>query len=119
MARLKITLYVNTVSPFAYKAYYILRTNRSDKMFKSVDVTYMPVFLSGLMKKVSPLIPNIARIELTMYIVPLCLQMPPNFPPLTLYIIRTLCALKHSDPRFSTLKQEKLVRALNHLFTRY
>ncbi|KAK3940953.1 HCCA isomerase/glutathione S-transferase kappa [Diplogelasinospora grovesii] len=106
MARLKITLYIDTISP--------------DLVFKSVDVTYVPVFLSGLINKVSPLTPNIARIKLTMYIINTeRLQIPPNFPPLTLHVIRTLCALEHSDAQFSTPKQERLVRALNHLFTRY
>ncbi|KAK3934342.1 hypothetical protein QBC46DRAFT_236190, partial [Diplogelasinospora grovesii] len=61
IARLKITLYVNIISLFTYKAYYILR---SDSVFKSVDVTYMPVFLSGLINKISPLTLNIARIKL-------------------------------------------------------
>ncbi|KAK3933988.1 hypothetical protein QBC46DRAFT_429735, partial [Diplogelasinospora grovesii] len=51
--------------------------------------------------------------------IPITQEIPPNFPPLTLHVMRTLCALEHSDAQSGTLKQERLVRALDHLFARY
>jgi 2-hydroxychromene-2-carboxylate isomerase len=47
MAKPKLTLYVDIVSPFAYMAYY---TTRHSPMFKDVEITYKPIFLGGLMK---------------------------------------------------------------------
>lgn len=41
-------------------------------------------------------------------------QMPDEFPPLTLSIMRALCALTAIDPR-----QETLIKALNALFSAY
>lgn len=45
-----ITLYLDTVSPFAYEAYYILR---HDAAFEDCQVTFVPIFLGGLMHKVT------------------------------------------------------------------
>lgn len=43
----KITLYVDTVSPFAYEAYWLLR---NDPVFAQCEITYIPMFLGGVMK---------------------------------------------------------------------
>ena len=48
MAKPKITLFVDTVSPFAYMAFYVLRNS---PVFQQCDITYVPIFLGGLMKK--------------------------------------------------------------------
>jgi 2-hydroxychromene-2-carboxylate isomerase len=47
MAKPKITLSVDIVSPFAYMAYY---TTRHSPLLTNVDITYRPIFLGGLMK---------------------------------------------------------------------
>ncbi len=70
-ARPKITLYLDTVSPFAYEVYYLLRvcpfpfvllyyhmaahiltSQQHDTVFKGCDVKFVPIFLGGLMHKV-------------------------------------------------------------------
>lgn len=63
MARPSITLYYDLVSPFAYIAYYLLRvsppnpphpshspTPQHSPTFKDIDITYIPVFLGGIMQ---------------------------------------------------------------------
>lgn len=47
MAKPKLILYVDVVSPFAYLAFHVLNTS---PVFKGCDVTYVPVFLGGIMK---------------------------------------------------------------------
>ena len=44
MAKPKITLYVDIVSPFAYMGYYMLRHHPAFNPSK-VSVTYIPIFL--------------------------------------------------------------------------
>lgn len=43
----KLTLFVDIVSPFAYMAFYVLQKSAA---FKQVDITYIPIFLGGVMK---------------------------------------------------------------------
>ncbi|KAI4097496.1 MAG: hypothetical protein LQ344_000228 [Seirophora lacunosa] len=43
----KLVLYLDIVSPFAYLAYYVVRHS---PVFAHCDVTYVPVFLGGIMK---------------------------------------------------------------------
>jgi 2-hydroxychromene-2-carboxylate isomerase len=43
----KLTLFVDIVSPFAYMAFYVLQRSAA---FKQVDITYIPIFLGGVMK---------------------------------------------------------------------
>jgi 2-hydroxychromene-2-carboxylate isomerase len=43
----KLTLFVDIVSPFAYMAFYVLQRSAA---FKQVEVTYIPIFLGGVMK---------------------------------------------------------------------
>ncbi|KAK3946230.1 HCCA isomerase/glutathione S-transferase kappa [Diplogelasinospora grovesii] len=124
MARPKITLYLDTVSPFAYEAYYILR---NDPVFKSVDVTYVPIFLGGLMNKCGNTPPiqiknkdkwiNTERLRWASHFnIPITHEMPPDFPPLTLHIMRAACALQQDDDNTTP---DRMIRALDHLFARY
>jgi len=105
MARPKITLYVDTVSPFAYQAYYLLR---HDPIFKKCDITYVPIFLGGLMQKCGNTPPiriknkdkwiNTERLRWASHFsIPITDSLPPNFPPLTLPIMRALCAIPSSS----------------------
>ncbi|KAB5585375.1 thioredoxin-like protein [Coniochaeta sp. 2T2.1] len=123
MAPLKITLFVDTVSPFAYEAYHILR---NDPTFAACVITYVPIFLGGLMKTCSNTAPihirnkdkwiNVERLRWAKaFAVPICDEMPPNFPPLTLQIMRALSAIQHSDGE----NQERLVKTLDVLFHQY
>ena len=43
-----ITLFVDSVSPFAYLAFYALR---NFDVFKQCDIDYVPIFLGGLLHK--------------------------------------------------------------------
>lgn len=47
--------------------------------------------------------------------VPMCNGMPPNFPPLTLHIMRALCAIQYRDGE----SQDRLLKALDALFHEY
>ncbi|KFH46820.1 Glutathione S-transferase kappa-like protein [Hapsidospora chrysogenum ATCC 11550] len=123
MAAPKITLYLDTVSPFAYIAYYVLR---HDAAFRKCEVTYVPILLGGLMKTSNnqgPLsIPNKAKwinkerqrwaAQLN---VPMKQQTPPNFPARTLSMMRALAALRELDCG----RQDRMVRALDALFHEY
>ncbi|KAL2160280.1 hypothetical protein VTH06DRAFT_1453 [Thermothelomyces fergusii] len=107
MARPKITLYVDTVSPFAYLAYHILR---HDAVFKGCSITYVPVFLGGIMNKCGNTPPikvknkdtyiNTERLRWARYFsVPITSSLPPDFPAFTLSIMRALCYLEAQDAR--------------------
>jgi 2-hydroxychromene-2-carboxylate isomerase len=45
----------------------------------------------------------------------MCDEMPPNFPPLTLHVMRALCAIQHADGH----SQERIVKTLDALFHKY
>ncbi|OCL12704.1 thioredoxin-like protein, partial [Glonium stellatum] len=47
MAKPKVTLFVDIVSPFSYLAFYALQ---NFPIFKQCEVTYVPILLGGLMK---------------------------------------------------------------------
>ncbi|EGS23602.1 uncharacterized protein CTHT_0002970 [Thermochaetoides thermophila DSM 1495] len=122
MARPKITLYVDTVSPFAYQAYYILR---NDPIFKNVDITYIPIFLGGLMHKCGNTAPikiknkdkwiNIERLRWSrLFSIPMLESLPPDFPAPTLPVMRALTAVYASEQNDSA--QPKFTRALDALF---
>ncbi|KAH6679818.1 thioredoxin-like protein [Halenospora varia] len=122
MGQPKLTLYVDTVSPFAYEAYYILR---NDPTFSKCSVEYIPIFLGGVMKACGNTPPiniknkdkwvNTERLRWArLFNIPMTTPMPPNFPPLTLGIMRALCAI-------TTLEggQEMLIKALDKLYAAY
>ncbi|KAK3950228.1 thioredoxin-like protein [Pseudoneurospora amorphoporcata] len=119
----KITLYLDTVSPFAYEAYHILR---NDPIFKDVDITYVPIFLGGLMNKCNNTAPiriinkdkwiNIERLRWARaFSIPIIDQMPPNFPPNTLPIQRVLAGIGAS----SSQSQSQIISALDALYKSY
>ncbi|KAG4421777.1 hypothetical protein IFR04_005027 [Cadophora malorum] len=122
MAQPKITLYVDTVSPFGYIAYYILR---NDPVFSKCDITYIPMFLGGVMKACGNTPPiNIKNkdkwigVERTrwakLFNIPMHPELPEGFPPLTLPIMRAMCALTVLHPGKDG--QEILCKALDALF---
>ncbi|KAJ4417506.1 hypothetical protein N0V85_001829 [Neurospora sp. IMI 360204] len=116
----KITLYLDTVSPFAYEAYHILR---NDPIFKNVDIKYVPIFLGGLMNKCSNTPPmkiknkdkwiNVERLRWARaFSIPIIDDMPPNFPPNTLPVQRVLAAIEAS----SSQSQTAVISALDALY---
>ena len=120
MAKPKITLYVDIVSPFAYLGYYTLRHHPSFSPSK-VNITYIPIFLGGLMKKCDNRAPleirnkdkwiNLERIRwASQFKVPIAPDTPPGFPVLTLTTMRAMCYLNEKYP------QEVLVKALDALY---
>ncbi|KAK4242170.1 thioredoxin-like protein [Achaetomium macrosporum] len=131
MARPRITLYVDTVSPFAYEVYYVLR---HDPVFKNCDVTYVPIFLGGLMHKCGNTPPlkiknkdtwiNAERLRWARYFsIPMTTGLPPDFPANTLPIMRALCAIAASDTQQQQQQEQqeqpRLTRALDMLFAQY
>ncbi|KAI5237610.1 putative 2-hydroxychromene-2-carboxylate isomerase [Aureobasidium subglaciale] len=98
----KLTLFVDIVSPFAYMAFHVL--NRS-QIFKQVQITYIPIFLGGVMKACSNTPPiNIKnkgayiesdRKRWSKYAnIPMGKNMPENFPPFTLHVMRALAVVE-------------------------
>ncbi|KAK1772998.1 HCCA isomerase/glutathione S-transferase kappa [Phialemonium atrogriseum] len=123
MARPRITLYLDTVSPFAYEAFYVLR---HDPSFKAFEINYVPIFLGGLMKNCGNTPPmNIKNKDKWIaaerlrwakaFSIPLKEDMPQNFPPLTLNTMRALAAIHTADGK----NQGRLVRTLDVLFHKY
>jgi 2-hydroxychromene-2-carboxylate isomerase len=140
MSRPKILLYVDTVSPFAYQAYWLLRASnpvatcrgrktltyaQNDVAFKKCDVTFVPIFLGGVMMATG----NTAPIKIKnkdkwieadrkrwakAFNIPMKDNHPPNFPPLTLYIMRALAALT-----IISSDQEMLCKALDGFFEEF
>ncbi|PSR85541.1 2-hydroxychromene-2-carboxylate isomeras-like protein [Coniella lustricola] len=107
---MKITLYVDIVSPFAYVAYHILRHNPA---FKACEITYIPVFLGGIMKTAGNTAPiyihnkdkwiNQERIRWASYFsVPVVPDVPKGFPHLTLHVMRAICALVQQQQQQTT-----------------
>ncbi|KAH8892080.1 HCCA isomerase/glutathione S-transferase kappa [Thozetella sp. PMI_491] len=119
----KITLYLDTVSPFAYEAYHILR---HDATFSGCHVTYVPIFLGGLMNMCRNTPPiqiknkdkwiDVERLRWARaFSVPMAATMPPEFPPLTLGIMRALATVAYADGD----DQGRLTKALDVLFSKY
>ncbi|KAI9370321.1 thioredoxin-like protein [Aspergillus egyptiacus] len=106
MATPKITLYYDIVSPFAWLAFHILRTN---PVFSKCDVTFVPIFLGGLMHSCGNTPPikiknkdkwiNAERTRWARYFnVPVSDKTPENFPPMTLGVQRALTAISVKSP---------------------
>ncbi|KAJ5949179.1 2-hydroxychromene-2-carboxylate isomerase [Penicillium verhagenii] len=106
MAVPKITLYVDIVSPFAYIAFYVLKNSAT---FAKCDVTYVPIFLGGLMHACNNTPPiniknkaqwtNNERLRWAKYFsVPIHEQMPAGFPIKTLPVQRALCVIAQKAP---------------------
>ncbi|KAJ4153293.1 hypothetical protein LMH87_009788 [Akanthomyces muscarius] len=120
MAAPKITVYLDTVSPFAYLAYYLLR---HDAAFEKCEITYVPILLGGLMN----LCKNAAPITITnkkdwidqnrqlwarTFNVPIKDDFPPNFPPRTLSVMRHLVAIQELDGS----SQARLLQAFDAIY---
>ncbi|RFU31412.1 hypothetical protein B7463_g4954, partial [Scytalidium lignicola] len=121
----KITLYVDTVSPFSYIAYYILR---HDPIFSKVERTYVPILLGGVFKKCGNTAPisiknkdkwvDKERIRWTrLFKVPIYDRLPTDFPPMTVTIMRALCAITLIHP--GQAGQGILTKALDSLYQAY
>ncbi|KAF2657368.1 HCCA isomerase/glutathione S-transferase kappa [Lophiostoma macrostomum CBS 122681] len=106
MSKPKITLYVDIVSPFAYIAFYALQ---NFPVFRQCDVTYVPIFLGGLMKQCGNTPPlqvknkdkwiNVERKRwATLLRIPISKDAPPGFPLNTISIQRVLTSLSLSHP---------------------
>ncbi|KAK5009213.1 hypothetical protein LTR16_005486, partial [Cryomyces antarcticus] len=122
MARPKLTLYLDTVSPFAYMAFWV---TRHSSVFKGCDTTYVPIFLGGVMKACGNTPPikiknkdkwiDIERLRwASSFRIPMAATMPDGFPPLTLSCQRALCALLLAVPEAQA--QEKLTAAFDALY---
>ncbi|KAJ4370544.1 hypothetical protein N0V83_005065 [Neocucurbitaria cava] len=107
MAKPRITLYVDIVSPFAYIAFHVLKNS---PVFKQCEITYVPIFLGGLMHACGNKAPlsiknkdkwiNVERLRWAKYFnVPVSQNAPPGFPNNTIAIQRTLASLSLSHPQ--------------------
>jgi len=119
----KITYYVDLVSPFCYLGYYFLRHS---PIFKSVEITYVPILLGGLHKQCG----NIAPIEVKnkdkfiererlrwarQFHIPMSDGYPQGFPKPTIPVQRFLTSL-WLDGNQETGKQDTLTKALDKLY---
>ncbi|KAL4913446.1 thioredoxin-like protein [Aspergillus aurantiobrunneus] len=106
MAAPKVTLYYDIVSPFAYIAFEVLQKSPT---FSKCDVTFVPIFLGGLMNACGNTPPiriknkdkwiNQERIRWARYFsVPISETSPDGFPPLTLAVQRALTAISQRVP---------------------
>ncbi|KAJ5788323.1 hypothetical protein N7457_003313 [Penicillium paradoxum] len=113
----KITFYVDLVSPFSYLGYHILRNSSA---FKKCEITYVPIFLGGLMHACGSSPPitiknkkeylDMQRVRWAGYFsVPIVKEFPKGFPFSTLPVQRALCAVSQKTP-------EKLPAVLDALF---
>ena len=113
MGKSKITLYVDIVSPFAYMGYYAMRHHPA---FSSVQITYIPIFLGGLMKACNNTPPiqiknkdkwiGVERLRWAQqFNIPMSKETPKGFPVLTLTTMRAMCyvQLKYPDQLIACL----------------
>ncbi|KAG0651324.1 gstk1-1 [Hyphodiscus hymeniophilus] len=121
----KLKLYVDTVSPFAYVAYYILR---HDPVFSKCEVTFVPILLGGVMKACGNTAPiNIKNKDKWIEVerlrwakafnIPMKPDAPEGFPPKTLTMMRALCALTALHPGDEA--QKPLTDCLDALYEAY
>ncbi|KAG9563263.1 putative 2-hydroxychromene-2-carboxylate isomerase, partial [Aureobasidium melanogenum] len=113
----KLTLFVDIVSPFAYMAFYVLQRSQA---FKQVEITYIPIFLGGVMKACDNR-PPITITNKAAYIesdrkrwskyvnIPMGKDMPKDFPPMTLHVMRALAVVEQHQP-------DKLVDSIAALY---
>ncbi|KNG90764.1 2-hydroxychromene-2-carboxylate isomerase [Aspergillus nomiae NRRL 13137] len=120
MAAPRITLYLDIVSPFGYIAFHVLRNS---PIFAKCNITYVPIFLGGLMNACGNTPPvNIKnkdvwigkeRLRWARYFsVPMVEDTPEGFPPMTLATERALCAVSVKAPG----KLVPTIEALYHSF---
>jgi 2-hydroxychromene-2-carboxylate isomerase len=117
MAKPKIALYVDIVSPFSYMAYW---TTRHSPILSNVEISYIPMFLGGLMKACDNRPPldirnkdkwiDVERLRWSSaFKIPMTKTTPEGFPVLTLQTMRAMCALQILD-------ESKLPLALDALY---
>ena len=117
MAKSKLALYIDMVSPYAYMAFHVIRTS---PVFKDCEVEYLPVFLGGIMDFLGNTPPaqirnkgaymEMDRVRLAkLFNVPMAKKMPPGFPKVTLHVMRALTAV-------SVVFPEKLVDTFAALY---
>ncbi|PWY93602.1 2-hydroxychromene-2-carboxylate isomerase [Aspergillus sclerotioniger CBS 115572] len=117
MAVPRINVYLDVVSPFGYIAFSVLKNS---PVFAKCNITYVPIFLGGLMHACQ----NTAPINITnkntwidkertrwarYFSVPIVQTTPEGFPPRTLATQRALCAISQKSP-------DKLVSAFEALY---
>ncbi|KAG0222884.1 Glutathione S-transferase kappa 1 [Actinomortierella wolfii] len=103
-ARSSVTLYFDVVSPYTYVGWNLLKRQRAN--WKSVDVSFKPVFLGGIMKATKNT-PNIAVANKGEYMwneIPLLSSLakfpykkPAQFPFNTLSAMRVLVAIEQNE----------------------
>ncbi|KAE8147701.1 thioredoxin-like protein [Aspergillus avenaceus] len=102
----RITLYLDIVSPFGYIAFHVLRKS---PVFAKCNITYVPIFLGGLMHACGNTPPvNIKNKDQWImkerlrwarrFSVPMVEQVPEGFPPVTLATQRALSAISLKSP---------------------
>ncbi|KAK3197183.1 hypothetical protein GRF29_1536g926088 [Pseudopithomyces chartarum] len=107
MSKGKITLFVDIVSPFAYIAFHALQ---NQAVFKQCEITYVPVFLGGIMNACGNTPPikiknkdkyiDLERRRWAAFLnVPISDGAPANFPANTLSTGRILTAISVSHPQ--------------------
>ncbi|PNS20527.1 2-hydroxychromene-2-carboxylate isomerase [Sphaceloma murrayae] len=120
MARPKLTLYLDVVSPFGYLAFHVIHNS---PIFKSCDVKYVPILLGGVMKACANTPPikiknkdkwiNQDRLRWArMFNIPVAQDSPKGFPHNTVSPMRALAALEQADP-------SKLAPAFMELYKAY
>ncbi|OJK03848.1 hypothetical protein ASPACDRAFT_75363 [Aspergillus aculeatus ATCC 16872] len=118
MSAPSITLYIDTVSPFGYIAFHVLRNS---PIFANCKITYIPIFLGGLMhacgntppveiKNKSAWINRERTRWATYFSVPIIPTPPPDFPPRTLHTQRALAAVAQLAPTQFEAVQEAFYR---------
>ncbi|KAK1065122.1 hypothetical protein LTR74_008234 [Friedmanniomyces endolithicus] len=106
MARPKLTLFLDVISPFAYMAWYVTKNSPT---FKQCDVTYIPIFLGGVMQACGNIPPiniknkgewiGVERLRWAkQFNIPICEKSPEPFPQSTLNAMRALCAVTTLHP---------------------
>ncbi|KAL2057143.1 hypothetical protein ABVK25_002882 [Lepraria finkii] len=117
MGKPSLKLYIDVVSPFAYIAFHVVRTS---PVFKDCDVTFIPVFLGGIMKACGNTPPIqienkgewIGKERLRwahLFNIPMAEEMPPGFPRNTVQVQRALAAV-------ALLQPEKLTETIATLY---
>lgn len=150
MSNPKITFYVDIVSPFAYIGFHVLRVsnstpaqshinqNQNSPAFSKCEVTYVPIFLGGLMQACGNNPPvnikskpfpvdlqlKLTRVDKNKYLgrqrlrwaqyfsVPMVESFPKGFPIRTLPAQRALCVISQRTPD----KLADVIGALFHAF---
>ncbi|KAL7269415.1 hypothetical protein RUND412_007922 [Rhizina undulata] len=116
----KLKFYIDVVSPYTYLAFHVIRDTPA---FRRCNITYVPVFLGGIMhatgnrppitiKNKGAYMPHDLERWATKFGVPMARGTPKGFPLNTLLTQRSLVALQRSHPDVLEVAMEKLLEAL-------